>query len=126
MKPAPMVLGSTLVMLGFVVVLGAAAAIGEPVRRAALLSLDDEPPVESLPLSDTSPEASSFFLERDSVTLRVPWDMTVAELLTLYHLENNTSARQALRDRFGAVEAGDRLQEGSELSFVLTAREDVP
>ena len=125
MKPASMVLGSALVTLGLVVVLGAAAALGEPVRRAALLSLDEEPPADPLPLSDTAPEAAAFFLERDSVTVRVPWDMTVAELLTLYHLENNASARQALRDRFGAVEATDRLVEGAELSFVLTAREDL-
>ena len=125
MRPATLFLGSTFAVLVAVVVFGVAALLGEPVRRAAILSLDDAPPNEPLRLSDASPEAAAFFLERDSVEVIVPWDMTVSELLALYHLDNNASARKALEEQLGATEGTDPVRQGDAFSFVLTAREDL-
>lgn len=125
MKPATVVLGSTLAASGAVLAFGAAALVGEPLRRAAILHLDDAPPSRPVPLSDATPAAATFFLERDSVTVVVPWDMSVRELLGLYHLDNNVSARDALETQLGVARGDDRVREGQVFSFVLTVREDV-
>lgn len=125
MRPATLFLGSATAVLVAAVVSGLAALLGEPVRRAAILSLDESPPTEALRLADDSPEAAAFFMERDSVEVVVPWDMTVAELLALYHLDNNASARAALEADLGVTESEDLVHEGDAFSFVLTVREDV-
>jgi hypothetical protein len=56
------------------------------------------------------------------VTVAVPWSMTVAEFLALYHLENNADARRALRDQLAAGTDADRLEAGAAVSFRLTER----
>lgn len=41
--------------------------------------------------------ADSFFLQRGTVIIEVPWDMSGAEVLDLYRLRNNPAAVEALR-----------------------------
>lgn len=121
-----MVLAVAVAAVAVAVLLGAATLVGEPVRRAALLHLDETPPSGSVRLADASPLAAGFFAGRDTVRVTVPWDMTGGEFLALYHLENNRSARVALRDQLGVVEPGDPLRQGATVTFVLTAREGGP
>ena len=125
MRPPTLFLAIPLAALSAAVVFGVAALVGDPVRKAAVLSLDDDPPDQILQLSDASAGSAAFFAERDSVLVTVPWDMTVGELLALYHLDNNASARAALETQLGVAEGTDPLERGQALTFALTAREDV-
>lgn len=109
-----------LVMAGLVVVLGVASLVGEPVRNAVFVETDVSPVGSELSWSDAPAEAARFFSDRDSVRVRVPWDMSVSEFLSLYHLETNPSAREALRDQLGASAPEDPLREGDEVTFTLT------
>lgn len=107
-------------------VLALAARVGGGLRSAVLLDLDVAPPSRALQLSDASPLADRFFALRDSVTAPVPWTMTRARFLSLYHLENNRSARAALSTQLGASAPDDVLPEGGSVTFLLTAGEVVP
>lgn len=107
--------------LAFTVVLGLAALLGERARDYALIADRAAPPATALSFTD-APQSAAFFGDRDSVRVRVPRDMTVAEFLGLYHLETNQSARAALERQLGVAEPDDPLQEGDEVTFALTAR----
>jgi hypothetical protein len=107
--------------LALTVVLGLATLLGERVRDQALIADRAAPPVTALSYTD-APQSAAFFGERDSVHVRVTRDMTVGEFLALYHLETNQAARAALERQLGATELDDRLREGDEVTFALTAR----
>lgn len=104
--------------------LGVAALLGEGFRGAVLVEVETGP-AGSLPAySDVPAEATRFFADRDTVAVRVPRDMTVADFLALYHLENNRAAREALRDQLGAAAPSDRLREGDRVTLPLTLRRE--
>ena len=94
--------------------------LSERVRAAVLIADRSAAPSAALRYTD-APQSAAFFEGRDSATVRVPWDMTVAEFLSLYHLENNASARASLERELGAIEADDVLREGDEITIRLTA-----
>jgi hypothetical protein len=106
--------------VGATLALGVAALLGERVRAAALIADRSAAPSAALRYTD-APQSAAFFEGRDSATVRVPWEMTVAEFLSLYHLENNASARASLERELGAVELDDVLREGDEITIRLTA-----
>jgi hypothetical protein len=101
-------------------VFGIATLIGSPVRTAALITDPTAEPAATLRYTE-APQSASFFDDRDSVNVRVPWDMTVGEFLSLYHLENNADARASLERQLGVSRAEDLLKEGDEVAFRLTA-----
>jgi len=106
-------------LLGLVAALGVASLVGDEVRSALLVEVETEP-VAELSYRDAPEEAARFFAERDTVTVAVPRDMSVADFLALYHLETNPAAREALRDQLGAVSDADPLREGDQLTLPLT------
>ena len=69
---------------------------------------------------DASETAAMFLAGRDSVEVVVPWRMTAAGFLRLYHLGNNLSARRALQERLGVTDLNTFLAPGDVISFVLT------
>jgi hypothetical protein len=109
-----------LLALAVVLALGVARGLGATVRRAALIETRLSPPESGLEFSDSPAEAVRFFAERDEVTIRIPRDMTVAELLALYHLGNRPDVRTALREQLNASDDADLLREGEELTIRLT------
>jgi hypothetical protein len=106
--------------VGLLVVLGLAALVGEDVRNAVLVEVDRGLAGSEVSYSDAPAEAALFFAERDSVTIRVPWEMTAGEFLALYHLETNASARGALRDQLGVSSDTDPLRAGDRVTLALT------
>jgi hypothetical protein len=109
------------VLAALTVAFGLASLAGEPVRASALVATDAPLPDAALTYAD-APDAGRFFDARDTVTVTVPWNMTVAEFLALYHMENNADARRALREQHAADGEADRLEAGTEVSFHLTER----
>lgn len=105
--------------LGLVATLGLASLLGERVRSAVLVEVETTPP-GPLSFHDAPEEAARFFALRDTVTVRVPRDMTVSDFLALYHLETNAGARAALREQLGAAAADDPLREGDRVRLPLT------
>jgi hypothetical protein len=101
--------------------LGLAALIGGSARGGALVLADAPLPEVGLTYSD-APDAGRFFDVRDTVTVTIPWPMTAAEFLSVYHLENNEDARRALREQLGAVTDAHPLARGDEVTFHLTVR----
>lgn len=99
-----------------------AASVGPGLRSAALVYVDEDPSGSDLEYDDGSAEAAAFLGARDSVTVVIPWNMTSADFLRLYHLENNRSAAGAL-DAMGASAPEARLPEGTRLRFSLTPAE---
>jgi hypothetical protein len=97
-----------------------ASLLGEDVRNAVLVEVDRGLAGSEVSYSDAPAEAALFFAERDSVTVRVPRDMTAGEFLALYHLETNASARGALRDQLGVLSDTDPLREGDRVTLDLT------
>ncbi len=111
---------------GLILSLGMASLVGARVRSAALVDVDRSP-VGSVPSYSDAPRAAlAFFARRDTVTVRVSRDMTVADFLALYHLETNASARAALRDQLGAVADADLLREGDEVTLTVTVGRETP
>jgi hypothetical protein len=108
-------------VIGVVLFLGLASLLGAGIRRAVLINVDVSPAGSEPAFTDAPEEAARFFADRDSVTVRIPWDMTVADFLGLYHLETNPSARAALRNQLGAVADSDILREGDRVTVNLTA-----
>jgi len=100
------------------------ASVGPTLRSAALVYVDEDPSGSGLEYDDGSAEAAAFLGARDSVTVVVPWDMTSADFLRLYHLENNRSAAGAL-EALGASAPEVWLAEGTRLRFSLTPAEVV-
>ena len=114
------------VLLGVVTALGVAALLGEGFREAVLIEVETSPVGAEPTYSDAPREAARFFADRDTVSVVVPRDMTVADFLALYHLENNRAAADALRDQLGAAAPGDLLREGDRVTLPLTLRREEP
>jgi len=105
-------------------VLGLDRLLGPGTRHAGLLLADASAPATA-PDFNELPRGGAFFQDRDSITVTVPRAMTVAEFLSLYHLENHRAVRAALSSQAGATEWNDVIEEGARVSFRLTrGRED--
>jgi uncharacterized membrane protein len=111
--------GAALVAVALTAVLGLQKLLGDTVRDAALIEVPATAPDAALTYTD-APDGEVFFADRDSVTVRIPWDMTVGDFLSLYHLENNASARTALAEQLSARGDEARLKKGDEVGFRLT------
>ena len=109
--------------VSWTVIAASADAVGPGFRRAAMVQIETSPSGSTLAFDDATDEAGSFLIARDSVSIEVPWTMTVDQLLRLYHLENNQSAKLALEAQFGGVDLGQVLPEGTRLKFALTPSE---
>lgn len=105
---------------GLIVALGLATLLGDGVRRSLLVEVDRRPRDSEPSYSDAPSEAAAFFARRDTVRVRIPRDMTVADFLGLYHLETNAAARAALRIQLGASAGGDLLREGDTVTLTVT------
>lgn len=119
-RPAALAVGAALLAGGLILALGVAALVGDAVRRAVLVEVDRSPRGAQPSYSDAPAEAAAFFARRDTVRVRVPRDMTLAAFLSLYHLETNLSARDALREQLGVVAEGDVLREGERVTLTIT------
>ena len=97
-----------------------AEALGPGLRRAGMVVTETGPTGSMVPFDDASERAAAFLADRDSVAIVVPWTMTARDLLRLYHLENNLSARAALIEELGAEDLDAVLAEGTPVSFILT------
>lgn len=106
--------------IGVVISQGLARLAGDWVRRGALLSVETSPAGSVPEYSDATAGAAAFFAARDTVQLRVPYDMRVSEFLSLYHQVNNPGARAALRDQLGVSRGDDLLHEGERVRIPLT------
>lgn len=112
------------VLAALTIALGLASLAGAWTRSGLLVPEEAPLPETALTYTD-APDAGRFFDTRDTVTVTVPWPMTVAEFLALYHLENNAGARQALREQLAVRSDADPLERGAQLSFHLTERREV-
>lgn len=124
--PAAVVVGIGAFVVGLVAVLGLASLVGEPVRNAVLLETDVSPADSELRFSDAPAEAAAFFAVRDSVSVRVPWDMTVGDFLAVYHLEAHDGVREALGSQLGAWALDDPLREGERVRLALNLTRPSP
>lgn len=112
--------------LAIAVSLGLARTFGEGFRRTAMIEVRTGPAGSRPDFSDEASEAPAFFAARDTARIVVPWDMTVAELLALYHLEGNVGAWRALREQLNRTRLDERLTKGDELRIPLTPPEGTP
>lgn len=95
-------------------------ALGPAVRKVAMVSTETSPLASVVTFNDASELAAAFMASRDTATVAVPWDMTARDVLRLYHLENNQSARTALLEQLGVADLEAVLPQGSSFSFVLS------
>lgn len=95
-------------------------AFGPALRGAAMVTTATSPAASVVAFDDASRTAAAFMAGRDTATVRVRWPTTARELLRLYHLENNLSARAALLEQLGVADLETVLPEGSSFSFVLS------
>lgn len=93
---------------------------GPVLRGAAMVTTETSPAASAVSFDDASRMAAAFMASRDTATVIVPWAMTAREVLRLYHLENNLSARAALLEKLGVADLETVLAEGSSFSFVLS------
>ena len=107
-------------------VLTVARALGPGVRAAGMVVTETGPAGSMVAFDDASPRASAFLAERDSVEVVAPWSMSARDLLRIYHLENNRSARTALLEQLGIAELDAVVPEGTTLSLVLTPARFTP
>jgi hypothetical protein len=114
---------SAAVLAALTVALGTSRLFGDSAREGALVLADAPIPEDGLTYTD-APDAGRFFDARDTVTVTVPWPMTAAEFLSIYHLENNADARQALREQLGAESDAHPLAAGARVTFHLTVRSE--
>lgn len=101
-------------------VVALARTAGPAVRRAGMVVTETDPSGSAVAFDDASGRAAAFLAERDSVEVVVPWTMQARDLLRLYHLENNSSARTALLEQLGIAEPDATVPAGTTLSLVLT------
>ena len=97
-----------------------ARAVGPAVRRSGMIFAETGPAGSAVVFDDASGRAAAFLAERDSVEVVVPWTMRARDLLRIYHLENNSSARTALLEQLGIAELDATVPAGTSLSLVLT------
>lgn len=95
-------------------------ALGPALREAAMVSTETSPVASVVSFDDASELAAAFLAGRDTATVAAPWDMTARDVLRLYHLENNQSARAALLEQLGVADLDAVLPRGSSFSFVLS------
>lgn len=95
-------------------------AFGPVLREAAMVSTETSPLASVVSFNDASELAATFMAGRDTATVAAPWDMTARDVLRLYHLENNQSARAALLEQLGVADLDAVLPRGSSFSFVLS------
>lgn len=95
-------------------------AFGPALRGAAMVTTATSPAASVVAFDDASRTAAAFMAGRDTATVRVRRPTTARELLRLYHLENNLSARAALLEQLGVADLETVLPEGSSFSFVLS------
>lgn len=105
---------------------GLAALLGEGFREAVLVEVEVDPTASEPTWSDAPMEAARFFAQRDTLTVVVPRDMTLARFLALHHLETHTGAREAIREQLGLTEPSDLLREGDRVTLPLTLRRERP
>lgn len=105
---------------------GLAALLGEGFREAVLVEVEVDPASSEPAWSDAPMEAARFFAERDTLTVVVPRDMTLARFLALHHLETHSGAREAIREQLGLSESSDLLREGDRVTLPLTLRRERP
>lgn len=86
--------------------------------RPYLLEDRTEVETDDLPLVGGDPHAPDWMRERGRVEVRVPWEMTRAAFLDLYHLRNRRAALEALRER-GVERPDDVLEPGFTLRLPL-------
>ncbi len=103
-----------------------ARAVGPAVRRAGMVVAETGPAGSAVAFDDASGRAAAFLAERDSVEVVVPWTMLARDLLRIYHLENNSSARAALLGQLGIGELDATVPAGTTLSLVLTPARPAP
>jgi hypothetical protein len=99
--------------------LGLSRFAGASVRDNAQL-LVRAPMPDAAPNYSDLPRGGALFEDRDSVTIVVPRSMRVSEFLSLYHLENNASARSALERQLGASAWDDVLEKDARVTLRLT------
>lgn len=97
-----------------------ARSVGAGVRTAGMVVTDTDPAGSMVAFDDASARAAAFLAERDSVEVVAPWTLPARDLLRIYHLENNRSARAALLEQLGIAELDAVVPEGTALSLVLT------
>ncbi len=95
-------------------------ATGPRLRRLAMVTTETSPVGSQVSFDDASRLTAEFLAGRDTTTIAVPWTMTARAVLRLYHLENNLSARAALREQLGVADLDALLSEGWSFSFVLS------
>lgn len=108
------------VAAGLLTVFTLARTVGPAVRGAGMVVTETDPAGSEVAFDDASGRAAAFLAERDSVNIVVPWTMQARDLLRIYHLENNSSARTALLEQLGIAGPGATVPAGTTLSFVLT------
>lgn len=95
-------------------------AFGPTLRGAAMVTTETSPAASLVLFDDAARAAAAFMADRDTAIVEVRWAMTAREVLRLYHLENNLSARAALLEQLGVADLDAELPEGSSFSFVLS------
>ena len=95
-------------------------AAGPGLRRAAMTASETSPTGSVVSFDDASRMAAAFLAGRDTVAVAFPWTMSARDVLRLYHLENNLSARSALFEQLGASDLDMVLPRGSTFVFVLS------
>lgn len=93
---------------------------GPALRGAAMVTTETSPAASVVSFDDASRMTNAFMTSRDTATVIVPWAMTAREVLSLYHLGNNQSARAALLEQLGVADLETVLAEESSFSFVLS------
>ncbi len=87
----------TLLIVIFAWVLMVSASGIEDTRSSLLIRTSAEPISRHLSYDSVgAATADSFFLQRNTVVIEVPWDMSGAEVLDLYRLRNNPAAVESL------------------------------
>jgi hypothetical protein len=81
-----------------------------PLRRTLMI---DEAP-------EARHESVRFFAQRDSVLITAPADMSVGELIRLYHLRNTRGVREAIQAQLGVANDADPVAKGTTIRLHLT------
>lgn len=111
---------ATVLAAALFAVFALARSVGPGVRAAGMVVTAADPAGSTVAFDDASAQASAFLAERDSVEVVAPWTMPARDLLRIYHLENNRSARTALLEQLGIVKLDAVVPEGTALSLALT------
>jgi hypothetical protein len=100
-------------------VIGVVVALGPSLRSALLVETQTGADTASPTLVESPAEEDAFFTARDQVTVVVPRDMTVGELVELYSLGRN-SRTEIARTLKREVTDETLLRRGQQLTLRLT------